>query len=363
MERSPRVDSVVRALRRVNVQGSVFGQSIAIRLGLSESDIDALELLIDTGAATAGKLADLMGLTSGAVTRVIDRLEQAGYVRRTTDPADRRRVVIEVVPERVATVETLLDSLERAFAKEAAHYSPEQLETIQGFLGRMAELTQTEAARLRTTPDASEPGEGGPADYSAPRGGIEEASLLFRSGMQELRLRPHRSATELYRARFDGATPQVRVRDGRVQVSFRGSLFDWRKRAATMALSVELPWTIEIVGGIQRVEADLRAVPLRRLELTGGAERVQIELGRPDGEIPVRIVGGAKTIRVERPRGAPVQLRVRGGASQIELDGTSLGAKGGDTTVDSRGWTGSGDRYALDVIGGAKTITVVERPD
>ncbi len=347
----------------MNVQGSVFGQSVAIRLGLSESDIDALELLIDTGAATAGKLADLMGLTSGAVTRVIDRLEQAGYVRRTTDPADRRRVVIEVVPERVATVETLLDSLERAFAKEAAQYSPEQLETIQGFLGRMAELTQTEAARLRTTPDASDPADHGPADYSAPRGGIEEASLMFRSGMQELRLRPHRSATELYRARFDGATPQVRVRDGRVQVSFRGGFFDWRKRAATMALSVELPWTIEIVGGIQRVEADLRTVPVRRLELTGGVERVQLELGRPEGEVSVRIVGGAKTIRVERPGGTPIQLRVRGGASQVELDGQSLGARAGDIALDSRGWSGSSDRYALEVIGGAKTITVVERRD
>ena len=56
MDRRQGVDGVVRALRRVNFQGSIFGQSVAIRLGLSESDIDALELLIDTGAATAGKL-------------------------------------------------------------------------------------------------------------------------------------------------------------------------------------------------------------------------------------------------------------------------------------------------------------------
>ena len=103
MDRDQAVDSVVKALRRVNFQGSIFGQTVAIRLGLSESDVDALELLLDSGAATAGKLAELMGLTTGAVTRVIDRLEQAGYVRRTTDPADRRRVVVEVVPERAAS--------------------------------------------------------------------------------------------------------------------------------------------------------------------------------------------------------------------------------------------------------------------
>ena len=80
------INSVIRSLRRVNLQGSLFGQTVAIRFGLSESDVEALELLIDTGAATAGRLSELMGLTTGAVTRVIDRLEQAGYVRRVPDP-------------------------------------------------------------------------------------------------------------------------------------------------------------------------------------------------------------------------------------------------------------------------------------
>ena len=95
------IDSVLRSLRRVNLQGSLFGQTVAIRFGLSESDIEALEVLIDSGAATAGKLSDLTGLTTGAVTRVIDRLEQAGYVRRVPDPTDRRRVIVELVPERM----------------------------------------------------------------------------------------------------------------------------------------------------------------------------------------------------------------------------------------------------------------------
>ena len=92
------IDSVFRALRRVNLQGSFFGQTVAIRFGLSESDIETLEALIDMGASTAGRLSELTGLTSGAVTRVIDRLEQAGYVRRVPDPADRRRVIVEVDP-------------------------------------------------------------------------------------------------------------------------------------------------------------------------------------------------------------------------------------------------------------------------
>jgi DNA-binding MarR family transcriptional regulator len=362
MDKRQSVEGVVRALRRVNFQGSIFGQSVAIRLGLSESDIDALELLIDTGAATAGKLAEIMGLTTGAVTRVIDRLEQAGYVRRTADPSDRRRVVVEVVPDRVASVQSLLESLERASAEEVARYSAEQLALINEFLSRMAELTQTEAARLRTSPegDPSEPT--GPSEHSAPVGGLKAARLTFRSGAQDLRLRPGRSALDLYRARFDGATPQVRVRDGRVLVQYRGIPFDWRKRVATIGLNTGVAWTIEVVGGVNRVEADLRTLNVRRFELSGGSDRIQLEIGRPAGEVPIRIVGGARTIRVERPAGTPVRLRIQGGASRVEIDGQVLGKKGGEVTMESRGWADTRDRFAMEVVGGSKSIEVVERP-
>ena len=58
------IDSVLRSLRRVNLQGSFFGQTVAIRFGLTESDIEALEVLIDAGASTAGRLSELMGLTT-----------------------------------------------------------------------------------------------------------------------------------------------------------------------------------------------------------------------------------------------------------------------------------------------------------
>ena len=280
------VESVVRALRRVNFQGSIFGQTVAIRLGLSESDIDALELLIDTGASTAGRLAELMGLTTGAVTRVIDRLEQAGYVRRESDPSDRRRVVVEVVPERVASIESLLASLERAAAREVEHYSPDQLALINDFLSRMADLTRTESARLRTSADDQSSAPTSPSEHAAPLGGLKAARLMFRSGAQELRLRPGRSPNDLYRARFEGATPHVRVREGRVLVQYRGLPFDFRKRVATMSLNTSIPWDVEIVGGVMRVEADLREIDLRRFDLTGGSERIQLELGRPTGDDP-----------------------------------------------------------------------------
>ncbi len=360
MDRRQGVDSVVRALRRVNFQGSIFGQSVAIRLGLSESDVDALELLLDAGAATAGKLAEVMGLTTGAVTRVIDRLEQAGYVRRIADPADRRRVIVEIVPEKIATLESMMASLEDAAASEVGRYSPEQLALINEFLTRMADLTQTESARLRTT-TADPTVSMGPAEHAAALGGLTSARLTFRSGAQDLRIRAGRLATELYRGKFDGATPQIRVRDGRVLVQYRGIPFDWRKRTATIALNTSIPWAIELTGGIERIEADLRDLDVRRFEVTGGIERAQLEFGRPRGELPVKLTGGTKTIRVERPAGVPVRLRLLGGHGHVEIDDTGYGKRGGEAVIESRGWSTARDRLALEVIGGSKTITVLER--
>jgi hypothetical protein len=121
------------------------------------------------------------------------------------------------------------------------------------------------------------------------------------------------------------------------------------------------PPPIEIVGGAGRVEADLRQIDLQRFQLTGGSERIQLELGEPRGEVAVGIVGGARTIRIERPRGTPARLRVSGGSGRVEFDGQAVAQKGGETTFESGGWTGRGDHFTIEVVGGSKSIEVVAR--
>jgi DNA-binding MarR family transcriptional regulator len=359
------IDSVLRALRRVNLQGSFFGQTVAIRFGLSESDIETLEALIDMGASTAGRLSELTGLTSGAVTRVIDRLEQAGFVRRVPDPADRRRVIVEAIPEKVAAVQATLNRVGSASADEIGRYTDAQLALITDFLTRMEQITRDEATTLRENPgggDGAADAEVAASEHSAPLGGLASARLHVRSGLSSLRLRAGTDERELYRAAFEGATPQVRLRDGRVLVQYRGIPFDWRKRSATLGLNTTIPWTIEAMGGIQRVEADLRTVDLRKFDLVGGSERIQIELGPVNGELPIRIVGGSKTIRIERPRGVPVQLKVVGSAAAATLDGLKLGKRGGESTLESPGWDRARDRITLEVVGGSKSIDILDRP-
>jgi hypothetical protein len=78
--------------------------------------------------------------------------------------------------------------------------------------------------------------------------------------------------------------------------------------------------------------------------------------------VPVRIVGGARAIRLERPAGTPVRLRLQGGTGSVSLDGHALGKKGGDVAFESQGWAAASGRYAVEVVGGSKSIDIVEGP-
>jgi DNA-binding MarR family transcriptional regulator len=352
------IDSVLRSLRRVNFERSFFGQTVAIRFGLSESDVDALELLIDTGSATAGRLSDLMGLTTGAVTRVIDRLEQAGYVRRVPDPADRRRVIVEVVPEKVAAVEETIGRVGEKGAEEIGHYSEAELAVITDFLTRMEAITRTEAAAIRDAPDSSAL----PSEYVAPVGGLERARLLFKSGTNELLLRGAEDlAEDLYRARFDGPVPQVRLRDGVVSMQYKGRFqWDWHERRADVLLNAGLPWDIEVEGGANKLQGKFSSLDLRSFEHRGGVDQIRLTLGRPTGDVPVRLIGGANSIRIERPAGAAVKLKLIGGAAGVEFDQQKVGATGGQTTLESSGASSATDRYLVELTGGASRITIAE---
>jgi DNA-binding MarR family transcriptional regulator len=352
------IDSVLRSLRRVNLQGSFFGQTVALRFGLSESDIEALEVLIDSGAATAGRLSELMGLSTGAVTRVIDRLEQSGYVRRVPDPADRRRVIVELVPDRIAAVQATLSRVGQAGAEEIGKYTEAQLALIDDFLRRMAEITREEATSMRDV--RSDDGEEGASEHSAPLAGLGRARLAFRAGANEVTMRASGDMPELYRARFEGAVPQVRVREGTVSIQYRGRPFDWRKRRAEVTVNASIPWHVGLNAGASRFTAYLRALDLAGFEVTGGVDKLGLSLGRPHGIVPIRITGGANRVQVERPVGVPVRLRVSGGMGKAELDGQKRGGTGGETTLLSDGAGSAKDIFEIEVVGGLAGIRVSE---
>ena len=353
------VSQILRSLRQVSLQGSLFGQTVAIRFGLSESDIQTLEALLDSGASTAGRLSDITGLTSGAVTRVIDRLEQAGYVQRVPDPTDRRRVIVEVVPEKIAAIKSTIDRIGTVGAEEIGRYSDSQLELIRDFLTRMEQITREEATSLREDRGSDT----STSEHAAPVGGLHRARLQFKSGANELLIQGSESIEDLYRAKFEGQVPQVRVRDGVVIVQHKGRFqWDWRDRRADFTLNASLPWDIEVIGGGNKIQGKLTAIDLRSFEMTGGVHQLRLTLGRPTGDVPIRLIGGAHQVRIERPAGAAVRLELTDGAAGIKFDDQTLlvAGTGGGAVFESKGASGAADRYLIEIKGGVSRITVTE---
>lgn len=128
----------------------MFHQAVADRLGLNTTDLKCLDLAASTATSlTAGQLAELTGLSTGAITGVIDRLEAAGFVRRQRDPKDRRRVIIESVPGREHEVAALFRSLAQGIAQLCARYSDAELALLVEFVGAANDLLHQETARMR----------------------------------------------------------------------------------------------------------------------------------------------------------------------------------------------------------------------
>src|ERR671932_2481021 len=76
-----------------------FDQAVADALGVNRTDMRCTDVLEREGPVTAGRLAEATGLTTGAITTVIDRLERGGFARPLRDPDDRRRVRVDLTPE------------------------------------------------------------------------------------------------------------------------------------------------------------------------------------------------------------------------------------------------------------------------
>src|ERR671921_29081 len=97
-EKSKNREELLRELevenRRSTTGAVLLLQAVTRRSGMNLTDLQCTNILTSTGPIAAGRLAEEMGLTTGAITGVVNRLERAGYVRREKDPADARRVVV-----------------------------------------------------------------------------------------------------------------------------------------------------------------------------------------------------------------------------------------------------------------------------
>ena len=147
------------AMRRSSAQGVLFGQAVANVAGIANSDLECLDFLNLEGRVTAGRLAEVTGLTTGAITGVIDRLEKAGFVRRERDESDRRKDFIVVVPEAIAKIAQFYVPMQQAMHKVSSRYSEEELRLLLRFAndGYKGVLEATEALRGLLEAPAAKP--------------------------------------------------------------------------------------------------------------------------------------------------------------------------------------------------------------
>ncbi|QBD79899.1 MarR family transcriptional regulator [Ktedonosporobacter rubrisoli] len=149
-ERSEIIGDLHEELRQLSLDAVVFGQVVADRLGINAGDLECLGILSRVGPVTAGQLAGLTGLSTGAVTGLVDRLEKAGYVRRWRDQEDRRRVIIQLVREKaLQEIEPLFGSLARVIKEHSALYSDEELELFLRFISGTNQQMHEQISRLR----------------------------------------------------------------------------------------------------------------------------------------------------------------------------------------------------------------------
>jgi len=149
-EREELIASVLNEGRRMGTRTVVFHAAIADRLGLNPSDHKCADLICnETGPITAGRLAEITGLSTGAITGVVDRLERAGFVERVPDPEDRRRVVIKSAEGRAPDVRHMFLPMMEGVASLCGSYDNEQLALIAGFMRRLGAVTEAQIANLQ----------------------------------------------------------------------------------------------------------------------------------------------------------------------------------------------------------------------
>jgi DNA-binding MarR family transcriptional regulator len=146
------LEDLDREARRTGSLGSLHGRALAERAGMHPTDFECVDVLDWTGPIPAGELARRVGLTSGAITGVIDRLERGGWVRRTSDPTDRRRVIVELLPgppERHRDVMPFFAVLAEEMNEINERYDDDQLDAITDWLRRANDAIERSTARLR----------------------------------------------------------------------------------------------------------------------------------------------------------------------------------------------------------------------
>jgi DNA-binding MarR family transcriptional regulator len=350
------IGELVREIRQSYGLAAAFFRAAAARIEMTDTDMQVIDLLESIGEATAGQLANLMGLTTGTFTAILIRLEKAGLVRRERDPNDGRRVIVRLAKGADGGQEMgpLFASLGKAWEELADNYDDEQKAFLLEFLQRSNALAREEIARLREAPV------GNAGIFSAPLGGLESARLVFPSGGCQLSLRASDLAGALYQARFEGPAPDVKVKEGVVTIRYprRPGILNKEMRVAEVTLSTAIPWSVVIRSGGSEVTAELGGLDLLEMEANGAGSMFRIELPDPSGVVPIRLAGSGSEFTIRRSPGVAARVHLKGWGSGVVFDGQMDTGMSSSDVRQSPNYEGAARRYDIEMSGGGSMITV-----
>jgi DNA-binding MarR family transcriptional regulator len=147
------IAELIREFRASGNQDKAFDGLAAERLGVTETDLHCLNIIENSGRLSAGELAAESGLTAGAITGVLDRLATAGFARRVPDPADRRRINVEVTPAFYTSAERIWSPLAADWESTLSkRFTIDELDRISDFLRATNEIGRRHLDRLRQIP-------------------------------------------------------------------------------------------------------------------------------------------------------------------------------------------------------------------
>lgn len=139
---------VILGAREYGIGSVLFRHAVGELLGVNATDMECLGVIFFKGLATPSELARYTGLSSGATTAMLDRLENSKLIARRPNPKDRRSTLIVVVPETAEKVGPLFASLREAQDRILSSYSEQELEVLADFFRRSVTMWEEERAKL-----------------------------------------------------------------------------------------------------------------------------------------------------------------------------------------------------------------------
>ena len=131
---------VIRQIRQFIAGTILFNQKIADQLGFRLTDMQCMNVLELLGPSTPKQLAQHTGLTTGGVTVMLDRLQKAGFVRRSPHPTDRRSILVSVNPKKVKAIHAHYDKVNDATVAILSELPEQELVIAAKFLARLNQV-------------------------------------------------------------------------------------------------------------------------------------------------------------------------------------------------------------------------------